>query len=129
MALLLAFSTLIFGIGLIIVLTKPHALFVLVGIELMLSAAGFNFIAFSHSDVTPAQGQTFVLFIIAMAVCETAVALALLWKIYQYHGTVALNELQQKHSSLFAEDLPHQRSANATDAPSASTHETDYSLA
>lgn len=87
---LILFSTLIFGIGLIVALTKPQALFVLMGIELMLSAAGFNFVVFGHYDPTPMQGQAIALLVMAMATCETALTLALIWRVYKHQGHLSL---------------------------------------
>ena len=75
------------------VLMKQHALFVLLGIELMLQAASLNFIIFSSYDPERMQGQVFVLFVVAMAVCETAVALAIMYKVYQHHRTLQLDKL------------------------------------
>ena len=92
--LLLSLSVFAFGIGLVIVLTKRHALFMLIGIELMLNAATFNFVLFSSHDPKQ-QGQVFALLIMAMVVCETAVALAIIFKVYQHYQSIALDQLQQ----------------------------------
>ena len=92
-ALLLILSAFVFAVGLIIVLTKQNALFMLIGIELMLSAACFNFVLFSSYDPTQ-QGQVFVLFFMTMIVCETAVALAIILKVYQYHQSIDIDQLQ-----------------------------------
>ena len=92
--LLLSLSAFIFGIGLVIVLTKQHAIWMLIGIELMLNAANFNFVLFSSHDPQQ-QGQVFALLIMAMVVCETAVALAIIFKVYQHYKTIDLNKLQQ----------------------------------
>ncbi len=66
----------------------------LIGIELMFHAASFNFMLFSNYDPEGIQGQTFVLFIVAMVVCETVVALAIMLKVYQHYQTIALDQLQ-----------------------------------
>ena len=86
-------SAFVFSIGLIIALTKRNALFVLIGIELMLQAASFNFVLWSRYDPEHLQGQIFVLFIVAMVACETAIALAIMHKAYQHHGTIDLDKL------------------------------------
>lgn len=91
---LLSLSTFIFGVGLVIVLTKRHAIFMLIGVELMLNAANFNFVLFSRYDPQQ-QGQVFALLIMAMVVCETAIALAIIFRVYQHYQTIDLNELQQ----------------------------------
>ena len=92
--LLLSLSTFVFGVGLVVVLTKRHALLMLIGIELMLNAASFNFVLFSSYDPKQ-QGQVFALFIMAMVVCETAGALAIIFKVYQHYQSIALDKLQQ----------------------------------
>jgi NADH:ubiquinone oxidoreductase subunit K len=92
--LLLWLSALVFGIGLVVVLTKPNVLFMLIGIELMLNAACFNFVLFSSYDPKQ-QGQVFVLLIMAMIVCETAVALAIIFQVYQHYQSIELDQLQR----------------------------------
>ncbi len=92
--LLLSLSAFVFGVGWVVVLTKQHAIFMLIGIELMLNAASFNFVLFSNYDPKQ-QGQVFALFIMAMVICETAVALAIIFKVYQHYQSTALDKLQQ----------------------------------
>jgi NAD(P)H-quinone oxidoreductase subunit 4L len=92
-ALLFLLSAFVFGVGLVVVFTKPNVLFMLIGIELMLNAASFNFVLFSSYDPMQ-QGQVFVLFIMAMIVCETAVALAIIFKVYQHYQSIELDQLQ-----------------------------------
>jgi len=90
--LLLLLSTLVFSIGLAVVLTKSNVLFMLIGVELMLNAASFNFVLFSNYDPKQ-QGHVFVLFIMAMTVCETAVALAIIFKVYQHYRSIQFDQL------------------------------------
>jgi NAD(P)H-quinone oxidoreductase subunit 4L len=92
-ALLFLLSAFVFSVGLVVVFTKPNVLFMLIGIELMLNAASFNFVLFSSCDPMQ-QGQVFVLFIMAMIVCETAVALAIIFKVYQHYQRIELDQLQ-----------------------------------
>jgi NADH:ubiquinone oxidoreductase subunit K len=92
-ALLLLLSVFVFCVGLVVVLTKKNVLFTLIGIELMLNAACFNFVLFGSYDPQQ-QGQVFVLLIMAMIVCETAVALAIIFKVYQQYQSIDLADLQ-----------------------------------
>ncbi len=92
--LLLLLSAFVFGVGLVVVFTKQNVLFILMGIELMLNAACFNFVLFSSYDPKQ-QGQVFVLLIMAMIVCETAVALAIIFKVYQHYQSTELGDLQR----------------------------------
>ena len=91
--LLLVLSTFVFSVGLAVVFTKQNVLFILIGIELMLNAACFNFVLFGSYDPKQ-QGQAFVLLIMAMVVCETAVALAIIFKVYQQYQSIKLIDLQ-----------------------------------
>lgn len=92
--LLLLLSAFVFCVGLIVVLTKQNVLFILIGIELMLHAACFNFVLFSSYDPQQ-QGQVFVLLIMTMIVCETAVALAIIFQVYQHHQGIEISQLQR----------------------------------
>lgn len=92
--LLLILSALVFAVGMVVVLTKQNVLFTLIGIELMLSAACFDFVLFGSYD-PERQGQVFFLFFISMIVCETAVALAMILRVHQSHQSIDADQLQQ----------------------------------
>ena len=91
---LLSISAFLFCVGLATVISKKNAIFLLIGIELMLNAASLNFIIFSRYDVDAIRGQLFVLFIIVVTVCEVAVGLAIILKIYQYYQTIDIDRIQ-----------------------------------
>ncbi len=93
---LLLLGAFVFCSGLFIALTKKNSIFILIGIELMLNASNINFVAFSQSDST-LQGQMAAIFIMVIAAAETAVALAILFKIYRHYQSSDLmdaNELK-----------------------------------
>lgn len=92
--LLFLISASVFSIGLIIVFTKRNVLFILIGVELMLNAACFNFILFSSYDPMQ-QGQVFFLVIMAMITCETAVALAIIFNVYQHYQNIEVGQLRR----------------------------------
>lgn len=85
----LVLAALLFGIGLAGVLTRRNAIIMLAGIELMLTAANLNFLAFWRHGRTPEEpvGVLFVLFVIAVAAAETAVGLALIIALYRQRRT------------------------------------------
>ena len=91
--LLLWLSAFLFCVGIVVILTKRDAIFVLLGIELMLNAANFNFVLFSNYDPKQ-QGQVFALLVMAIVVCETAVALAIIVQVYRHRNSVELEKLQ-----------------------------------
>jgi NADH:ubiquinone oxidoreductase subunit K len=90
-------SALLFSLGLVIVLVKRNAILVLMGIELMLNAANLNLIAFNQTVPATLDGQVFALFVMVVAVCETAVGLAIILQVYRHYHTAVpdkLNELK-----------------------------------
>lgn len=90
----LLLSTALFGVGLVTTLTRSNAILVLLGIELMLSAANLNFIAFWRfgPPSSAASGVVFVLFSLAVAAAEAAVGLALVIAIYRRQKTLRLED-------------------------------------
>lgn len=81
-----------FSVGLAIVITRKNAIFVLMGIELMLNAANLNFIAVPGERL---EGQYFALFVIVIAAAEAAVGLALVLRIYRYFNSVDLDKINE----------------------------------
>lgn len=90
---LLFLSAALFCIGILAIITKRHAVAVLMGIELIFNAANLNLLAFSQHDPAFIQGQVFALFVIIVAAAEAAIALAIVLKVYQYFNTVHVNEV------------------------------------
>ena len=88
---ILLLSAALFTIGILAVITKRHAVVVLMGIELIFNAANINLVAFSRHDPQLMQGQLFSLFVILVAAAEAAVALAIVLRVYQHFKTANLN--------------------------------------
>lgn len=86
-------SSILFGLGLFGVVTRKNAVLVLMGIELILNAANINFIAFSRFGNFGASGQLMALFVIVLAACEAAIALAIVLNIYKTFSTVNVDEI------------------------------------
>lgn len=84
----LVVGAMLFTLGIVCVLTRRNAVAVLIGIELILNAAGLNFIAFSRYGGVGIEGSIFVLFIIVLAAAEAVVALALILAIQRRLKTV-----------------------------------------
>jgi NADH:ubiquinone oxidoreductase subunit K len=95
--LFLIISTALFSIGLLAALSRRHAIFILIGIELMLAAANLNFIAFWRFSPEPQQptGVMVAIFSIAIAAAEVAVGLALVIAIYRHYHTTSVDKLDQ----------------------------------
>lgn len=67
---------------------------VLIGIELVLNAANINLVTFAQYD-SKFQGVMFSLFVIVVAVAESAIALAIIYKAYQYYQSSNLDEINE----------------------------------
>ncbi|MBW1807359.1 MAG: NADH-quinone oxidoreductase subunit NuoK [Deltaproteobacteria bacterium] len=84
----LVVGAILFTLGIICVMTRRNAVAVLIGIELILNAAGLNLIAFSRYNNQLIDGSIFVLFIIVLAAAEAVVALALILALQRRLRTV-----------------------------------------
>jgi NADH-quinone oxidoreductase subunit K len=91
---LLIFGALLFSVGLMIVVVRRNAILVLLGIELMLNAANINLLAFNTHHHERLDGQMFALFIVVVAVCEAAVGLAIVLRLYARYRTSVPDEVQ-----------------------------------
>ena len=92
-------SSLLFCLGMFTVLTRRNAIGILMGIELVLNAAGLNFVAFSRfgngfQAGSPLNGQVFTVFVIAIAAAEVAVALAIVLSLYSRVKTIDVAEFK-----------------------------------
>ena len=88
----LIFSLLLFGIGVLGVLTRRNAIIILMSIELMMNAANINFIAFGQR-LHDLNGQVFSVFTIAIAAGEVAVGLAVVLALFRNRDTVNVDEV------------------------------------
>src|SRR5437588_3878811 len=90
-------SSTLFSVGLLAVLSRRHAIFILIGIELMLAAANLNFVAFWRFSPEPQAptGVMVAIFAIAIAAAEAAVGLALVIVVYRHYRTTNVDRLDQ----------------------------------
>ena len=90
-------SAALFSIGLLAALSRRHAIFILIGIELMLAAANLNFIAFWRFAPQPHQptGVMLAIFSIAISAAEAAVGLAMVIAVYRHYHTTNVDQLNQ----------------------------------
>ncbi len=93
----LVVSAALFSIGLLAALSRRHAIFILIGIELMLAAASLNFVAFWRFSPEPQQptGVMVAIFAIAIAAAEAAVGLALVIAVYRHVRTTNIEKLDR----------------------------------
>lgn len=86
----------LFAVGFSMLLLKRNAIFVLMGIELMLNAANLNLIAFSRQD-TANQGLMMGIFVLVVGVCEMAVALAMIIQVYRQFQHIDLSRFKSRN--------------------------------
>ncbi|SDY28925.1 NADH-quinone oxidoreductase subunit NuoK [Halobellus clavatus] len=87
----LLLSAAVFCIGLFGILTRRNALLILMSVELMMNAANINLVAFSYvwGNVT---GQTFGLFVMALAAAEVAIGIGIVLVLYRNFDGVDVTE-------------------------------------
>ena len=80
----LAVAAALFGIGLIGFLTRRNLITMFLCAEMMLQGVTLNLVAFGdlHRNY---QGQSFIIFILTVAACEAALALAIFLVLYRSH--------------------------------------------
>ena len=81
-------SVLLFAAGVVTVLTKRNAIGILIGVELIINAAGVNFVAFNRYAYHGVDGQMFAVFIVVLAAAEAAVALAIFLNYYNNFSSI-----------------------------------------
>jgi NADH-quinone oxidoreductase subunit K len=92
----LVVSSLLFAIGVYIVLARRHAVLVLMGVELMLNAVNLQLVAFDgfwHDRLD--AGQTLSLYVIAIAAAEIGLGLAIVLLVFRTHRHIDLPSLRE----------------------------------
>ena len=84
------------GLGVYGILARRHAVLVLVGVELLLGAAGLLLVTVGQTATSPEQaaatsGPVLTLFVITIAAAEVVVALAVLLALFRARGHVDLH--------------------------------------
>jgi NADH-quinone oxidoreductase subunit K len=86
-------SAIVFGLGVLIILTRRNAIAVLMGLELLLNAGAINFVAFSkYASPDAVDGQVITLFVIVIAAAEAALALAITLNLFNNLNTIEIDE-------------------------------------
>lgn len=90
----LVLAAVLFALGLICVVARRNIVFMLMGLEIMLNAAGLAFIAAGARWGSP-DGQVMFIFILTLAAAEVSVGLALILQMYQRFKTVDADALRR----------------------------------
>ena len=92
----LVLSSLLFAIGVYVVMARRHAVLVLMGVELMLNAVNLNLVAFDafwHDTLD--SGQVLALFVIAIAAAEIGLGLAIVLLVFRTHAHIDVDRLRE----------------------------------
>jgi len=85
-------SAVMFLCGVLTILTRRNAIYILLGVELILNATNLNFVAFARYGGLGIDGQIFAVFIIILAASEAAVALAIVLQIFNHYRSIDLTD-------------------------------------
>lgn len=91
----LIISFVMFLCGVIVLIARKNIIAMLLGIELILNAAGINFIAYTRFSNGNIDGHVFTLFIIVIAAAEAAVGLAIAIRFFQIKETIHIDDAVQ----------------------------------
>ena len=89
----LILGAILFCIGLIGFVSRRNMITMFLSAELMLQGVAINFLAFSRFRGN-LQGQSIVLFILSVAACEAAIALALIVILYRAKNSLDVSKWQ-----------------------------------
>ncbi|RMI25826.1 MAG: NADH-quinone oxidoreductase subunit NuoK [Calditrichaeota bacterium] len=89
----LILAAILFGLGVVGVITRRNAIVIFMSIELMLNAANLTFLAFSN-HLQNVEGQIFVFMVMVVAAAEVAVGLAIIVAIFRLRETVHVDEIR-----------------------------------
>ena len=89
----LTVSVILFTLGIVVVITRRNAIGILIGLEMIINAAGLNFVAFNkYSAPERLDGQIMVIFLIILAAAEAATALALVLNVFHRMNSINADE-------------------------------------
>ena len=89
----LILGAVLFCVGVMgIFINRKNIIILLMSLELMLLAANFNFVAFSHY-LQDTAGQIFVFFILTVAAAEVAIGLAILVVLFRNKRTINVEDI------------------------------------
>jgi NADH-quinone oxidoreductase subunit K len=88
----LALSAVLFGIGVVGVLSRRNIIVIFMSVELMLNSVNLTLVTYAAflGDVT---GQALVFFVMAVAAAEAAVGLAMVIALYRNKQTVNIDDI------------------------------------
>jgi NADH-quinone oxidoreductase subunit K len=103
----LVVGAVLFALGMVGFLARRNLIIMFLSAEMMLQGVALNFVAFARYRGN-LQGQAFVLFILTVAACEAAIALALILMLYRRQRSLDVSlwqELREPDLERADEDL------------------------
>jgi NADH-quinone oxidoreductase subunit K/NAD(P)H-quinone oxidoreductase subunit 4L len=89
-------AALLFSLGIFGLLLRRSLIGMLIAIELMLNAAGINFMAFNRFLAPdPIIGQIYTLFIMGIAAAEAAIALSIIVAVFRRLRSIDIERAQE----------------------------------
>ncbi len=109
-------GAILFGIGMVGVLSRRNMIVMFLSVEIMLQGVSLSLVAWSryHNDF---GGQILVMFIIALAACEAALALALVLVLFDRRGNLDITgwQLLREANQAAFQETPLPPSAEKTE--------------
>ena len=87
----LALGALLFGIGVVGVLTRRNSILVFMSIELMLNAVNLTLVTFARMNGN-LDGQVLAFFVIIVAAAEVVVGLAIIMSIFRRKASASVDD-------------------------------------
>jgi NADH-quinone oxidoreductase subunit K len=92
----LILATIMFFTGIYGFLTRRNLITILMSSELILNSVNINFLAFNrYLFPHKLEGMFFSIFVIAVAACEAAVAIAIIINIYRRFSTINVEDVNE----------------------------------
>ena len=89
-------SAMLFSLGLWGLLSRRNLIAILISVELILNAVNINFLAFNKfCMLDKSVGQSFALFIIALAAAEVSIGLSLVLLLHRKRSSINIEEAKE----------------------------------
>lgn len=104
----LAVAAVLFSLGLVGFIARRNLIIMFLSVELMVQGVALNFVAFARFRGN-LDGQAFVLFLLTIAACEAALALALILAMYRTSSSLDVSlwqDLREEDLDQVTDDEP-----------------------
>lgn len=88
-------SFVLFVAGIAVMMVRKNIIAMLLGIELIMNAAGLNFVTYTRYVNNNLDGHLMTLFIIVIAAAEAAVGLAIAIRFFQIRDSIHIDDATQ----------------------------------